>query len=341
MPEYATLSDQVVKLYAPDGCSPYTNKENLMIRIILPTDLVSLLTFENKAVANQVVTKCSLNKDHQRPGKVSPITDQWLSLDGSHKTWVYAQGLTIQGLISVHSKSKPTAWEVEWLVLDSDSSNREQVCFELLQHIVEDGVDAGVEVIFLRLPVDSPDAEMARKAGFWPFSVESLLTCKDISSVALDTGDIPIDFRPKAKTDDHAVFRLYHTALPQSVKEAEGLTLSEWMARRDQSLAKGKEFVYDEDDVIKAWFFVSQDGGVGQFDMMVHPDQSDLIELTAKYVISKLKKGPVVTLVPEYQDRLKSFLTNDFLFEDKGEYSHLMRHLAVRIRQPQFVPAQA
>ncbi len=312
-----------------------------MIRIILPTDLVSLLAFENKAVSNQVVTKCSLNKDHEKPGKVSPITDQWVSLDGGHKTWVYAHGLGIQGLISVHSKSKHTAWEIEWLVLDSESSDRERVGLELLQHIIEDGVDSGIEVIFLRLPIDSHDTEIARRAGFLPFSVESLLTCKDISPVVSEIGDISIAFRPRAKSDDHGIFRLYHTSSPQSVKEAEGLTLGEWKDRRDQSLGKGKEYLYEEDDMIKAWLFVSQDSGVGQFDIMVHPDREDLVDLTAKYAISRLKKGPVVTLVPEYQYRLKSFLKDDALFENKGEYSHLMRHLAVRVRQPQFVPAQA
>src|SRR5713101_2494625 len=153
-----------------------------MIRVILPTDLVSLLAFENKALANQVVTKSSLSKAHEKPGPVGPVTDQWLSLE-NYKTWVSIQGLTIEGLVSVHSRSKRTAWEIEWLVLDPDPFNRDKVCLELLQHLAEDGVGSGIEVIFLRLAMDSPESDLARRAGFWPISVESLLTCNDISTI--------------------------------------------------------------------------------------------------------------------------------------------------------------
>ncbi|MSQ14638.1 MAG: hypothetical protein EXR50_02075 [Dehalococcoidia bacterium] len=311
-----------------------------MIRVILPTDVVSLLAFENKALANQVVTKSSLSKAHEKPGPVGPITDQWLSLE-NYKTWVSIRGLTIEGLVSVHSRPKRTAWEVEWLVLYPDPSSRERVCLELLQHLAEDGVGSGVEVIFLRLPVDSRETELAKRAGFWPFSVESLLTCNDITAISGDMEELSVDFRPKTNSDNHGIFRLYHAAMPQSVKEAEGLTLAEWMERNDNSLPRGKEYVFEEDGMLKAWLFVSNGGGVGQFDMIVHPSRQNLVELTARYAISKLKKGPAIILVPEYQYQLKSFLTNNSLFDNKGEYSHLMRHLAVRIRQPQMVPARA
>ena len=149
----------------------------------------------------------------------------------------------------------------------------------------------------------------------------------------------PYILRQKSSSDDHGLFQLYNAAVPAAARQAEGMTFREWRETRGKG-SRG-EFVYEKEGSLVGWLRAIADGGMGRFDIMIHPLEEERLDwLVNRSLVLLNGKSPIFCLIPEFQPRLRRFLTEQD-FEEVAEYSTLVKQLAARVRQTQFVPASA
>ncbi len=139
-------------------------------RYPLPTDLVALVSFDGRVYPNEAKPWDRLGLD-ERARPLETALEQWFSFATGKHTWVSVRGATIRGLVSARRRAKPSAWEVEVLI---DADEDKGVILSLFSRMVAGIVKLGAERVFLRLDVDSPLVDTARRAGFFPYLEEML-----------------------------------------------------------------------------------------------------------------------------------------------------------------------
>lgn len=310
------------------------------VRHLRPTDLVALAAFEAKDLPNEARTRDSLERDRKRMLAVSTVFEQWIAAE-DRQTIVAASGLAIRGMVSARHRSGRSAWEVDWLVLEGNEAD-DWTALALLERLSEEAVKAQVQRIFLRVPKNSDKTNAAVRAGFTSYGMESLLRRRPSDTGSAIAELMEVQLRPKRKDDDLALFRLYHSSAPAQVRSMEGMTLEEWSANRDAPFGQQKEYVWGQDDRLRAWLQVNRGNGCGQFRLLVHPeDENRLEDLVAQALTRLSHKDPALALVPHYQPSLRTLLMEVWGFEEVAEYENLARQLAVRVPEARFVPARA
>ncbi len=308
-----------------------------VIRSIRPTDLVALVTFETRAFPNEARTRDRLDREPTRPLPVGAILEHWISLDNRH-TLVAAEGLAIHGLVSARHRAGRSMIEVDWLVLPSDVGS-EDLSSDILHKLCESGISSSVRRIFLRLPKDSPLAGAVVRAGFVKYGSETLF--RGVPQSSLTAASPEDEFRALENEDKHGLFRLYHAAVPQQVRAAEGMTFEEWDEVRDSVSGHIKEYVGCQDDRVWSWVRIIRRNGFGQFQFLLHPERPDMLQDVLSCALSKFEDQEVVwALIPEYQYGMGNVLREDWGFEEVAEYNTFVRHLTVRVPQVQLVPAR-
>ncbi|MBI4498593.1 MAG: hypothetical protein HY689_11905 [Chloroflexi bacterium] len=315
-----------------------------MIRTIRPTDLVALVTFEGRALPNAARARHALSQEHQRPLPVSAILEQWLPFEGRRYTWVAVHSFSIHGLISAQHRAGRSAWEVDWLIVDS-LDHAEDVARHLLDRLSAEGGEAGAQKVFLRLPTDSFLVNVARQAGFWPYLSETLYRWAPQKRPAVPVGAVspPIaSLRRKTKADDYGIFRLYNLAVPESVRRAQGVTFADWREARELSPGRKQELVSVQEGKVRTWLGLAQSSQAGMFDLMLDPAEAGATEALVQYALRQLgPRAPVLCLVPEYHRALRRVLEEDEEARPVAEYITMVKVLTVRVPAQGLVPAQA
>ena len=307
-------------------------------RPLRPTDLVALAAFEARAFRSEARTCDRLHRAHRRPLAIATVLEQWIAAEDRH-TLVVPSGLGIRGLISARHRSGRAAWEVDWLVLAPEDEDDEGAALALLDGIAEEAIRAQVQRIFLRLPKESPLAGVARRTGFVLYGSEVLLK----GSADHPSGHVPsLELRPRRKSDELGIFRLYHGAVPAQVRSMEGMTLEEWRATREVRFWQQREYVWDIEGRIRGWLQVNRGGAAGQLRLLLLPEDEDrMADLLALALGHLLRKREVLALVPHFQPGLRTLLQEVWSYEEVAAYQNLARQLAVRVPEARLVPARA
>lgn len=311
-----------------------------MIRSIRPTDFVALAGFNRRAFPNEAKTRGNLGRGNSHPS-VTAFLEQWLSLEDNRYSWVCVESREIKGLISARSWGKNQAWEIDRLLIDGDQENGSTL-YGLLHYLSAVGSEVGMQKVFLRLESDSDAVEIARQAGFFSYTGESLYSHQGIARNISVESQFPL--RQKTQSDDLALFQLYSASVPTSIRQAEAMTFQEWQAIKEKDNDGGlrrKEYVIDGEVGVVAWLRLFTRGRLGQLDLTVHPDEESLMEpLLDKALQILAERVSLISLVPENQVKLKRLL-EERDFEQIAQYSSLVKHLAVRVTQPRLVPVRA
>jgi len=153
----------------------------------------------------------------------------------------------------------------------------------------------------------------------------------------------PYLLRPKASGDEYMLFDLYNAALPIPVRIAEGLTLEEWQETKGRGflLEQRREFVLEKQGSLVAWLRVNASLRAGSFTIMFHRLDGDGLEWLVNYGLRYLDgKSPIVCVAPAYQERLLRLL-EELEFEKVAQSTKMVKELAIRIKEPSFMPVQA
>lgn len=307
-----------------------------MIRTIRPTDLVALVAFEGRCPPNEARVRAALGRTTQRPMPVTAILDQWSPFEGHH-TWVAAEGFSIRGLVSARWRTGRSAWEVDWLMVDT-SGDPDRVALELLEQVGREGGEAGAERVFLRLPSTSAHLEAARRAGFWPYAHETLFRWEPGPRPAAPADSpLVLSLRPKTKADDYGIFRLYNQTVPEPVRRAEGVAFREWRDTQERGAGRRRDWVVEQEDGrIVVWLRAARSRAGGVFDLMVHPDFAGSTGDLVRFAMSRLDtRTPAFCLAPNYQPVLGRVLAEDMAGQEVTRYTQAIKFIAVQ------APAQA
>ena len=311
-----------------------------MIRAPRPTDLLPLLAFSRRAVANEARPGERLSNGANIPLPLGTFFQEWLSLDENRYSWLALQGREIVGLVSVRNRAHQSVWELDRIFLTSHQ-DPEETCQALLEYLGAVGGEIGIEKVFLRLEQGSPLVPAAHQAGFAPYAEETLYRVPAAQSAPASGVAPPPGLRHRQRHDDQALFRLYNIAIPGEVRRAEALTLREWLAIQPASTRGGREWVLESDGQLVAWLRVTRMVRCGWFELLVHPDYQDLVEALVPFCLVQL--GPrriALILVPQFKTRL-AWAVQEQGGEEAGLYTALVRRLTVRVRMPRLMPVRA
>lgn len=308
------------------------------VRDLRPTDIVAFAAFEAKASPNLARTRERLQQESRGPLSLNALIEPWLPTE-PRRTIVAAEGLALRGLASARQRRKSTVWEVDWLVV-GDDAERGGITIALLELMVVRCAEAGAHRVFLRVPREGIFVDAARRASFWPYASETVFVRAAGTKPTITA--VPEGLRPRAKTDDYPLFRLYSAVVPSAVRSAEGMTLEEWSAGQEATSGKRLEFVVTREDTTEAWVWVARSRGASQISLITAKDDEHSLTHLVQFALTQCgRRDPVVALVPDFQSGLQFALQADWGFEEVAHYQTLIRHLPVRVAQPAFMPARA
>ncbi len=307
-----------------------------MIRSIYRAELISLLLSSRQDLSNEAIARDSLGQRSLLSPKV--FLEHWLPLKGRRHTWVSKEGGRISSVVSVKSCAAPTAWQVDYL-----QAGDEERCTALLDRVSAAAAKRGVRKLFLRLSATSPLIDGVRRAGFSCYTNDYIYRYGGERGQWASEAPKPYLLRPRSRGDEYGLFDLYNAVVPLAVRTAEGMTLEEWQESRDQGswLEQRKEFVLHKGDSVAGWLRINATRGTGCFEIMFHQLEEDGLEWLVNYGLMCLDgKSPIFCVVSAFQGQLKGLLES-LGFEQVAEYAALMKEIAIRVKEPHFIPMQA
>ncbi len=309
----------------------------VMIRNLLPTDVVALVAFYSRSIPNQAQLRSHLERGSDAALNPGALLEQWLTAE-NRKALVAVEGLTaIRGLLTARQRDGKSVWEIERFMVEDDD---EEIATDLLEDLAQRLSGSQTRRIFLRLPLDSPPVTAARQAGYFPYLSETLLQSTSTARVK-----VPADMTSSAigrkKGDAYGLFRLYCTSVPTIVQMNEGATLEEWTEGQEASFGHQREYVWATDGQPWAWLRSSEHSPYQQIQLLVHPSANDATNDLVQYALSLAPKGgKTLALVPDHQIDLQRTLTRNWGFEEVAHYVALVRQLTVRVPAVQLAPAR-
>lgn len=300
-------------------------------RVVRPTDLVALVSFDGRVYPNEARTWDRLGSEAGTPPVWSSAVEQWFSFATGRHTWISIQGQTIRGLLSARRRAARTAWEIDCLIVAA--ADGEAVALDLFDQLTAGAARAGAHKLFLRLDAGSELIPSARKAGFVPYTTEYLLRR---SGGAGSEAELPdgLTLRPRERADEYALFQLYNRVAPPEVRMVEGADLAEWRAAVERR-AGGRgaaDVVGERGGRIVAWLRTGRGDDSARFDLMVAPDEWPAVDALIAWGLRDLgQERPVYAAVPAYaQPVAERMLAAGFV--QAGEHALLAKRLTQLVR---------
>lgn len=312
-----------------------------MLHAAHPTDLSGLLRFAARAVPNLAYPLRRLGEEQKAVWTPRALLAPFVPHRGTLHLLLLTQGRYAGALASLRGHRSFSTWELDHLLLASDYAD---TCIELLARLDALLLQVHGERVFLRLAEGSPALEAAREAGYRPYLAERLYLLSQPNparvSLALPTG---IDVRLRRREDDYPLFRLYGTAMPVSVRSAEGLTFREWQemsAVRWQVGAQVRDLVALRGGSMVAWCrMASAASGRMVMTILVHPQEPGAASSLIGAALQDVPRGRTVIMAPEHAPSLPDvFRAAGFA---PGEaYVSLVHQIGTRVTEPAFMPAR-
>jgi hypothetical protein len=317
-----------------------------MIRALRPTDIVAYLAFRNQALTN---VAADLPGSFTRSPDLKTFITRSLSIDPRHESWIEIQDGSISGLVSVKARLGTDYWDIDQLV--AQSSTEESTYINLFRHLSWAACEEGVQKVFLRTSPDSAVVLAARQAGFYQYCTERVYRLSPLSngSHLAQVASLAVQPRSRRRSDHHAIFQLYCSVVPQSVRQVEGTTMQEWRWTEGWGLQPSnwrvslprvrRDFVVEKDGSLLAWLQLRP--RTRWFSLLVQPDDPALAEDALLFGVSQMGDGgPVSIPVRHYQSFLEPLLEK-IGFRLVAEHVLLMKTLTVRVQEPKIVPIRA
>jgi hypothetical protein len=258
---------------------------------------------------------------------------QWVPIGGDRLTWVARDRLALRGLASARRRGRPSAWEVDYLIVES---GEESIAAGLLEEVTRGLGRACVEKVFIRLETQDRLLDVARSAGFFPYLKEQLWRLERVSE-GLDCPPLPM--RPRTPADMLPLFQLYNAAVPAAVRRYEALNLREWVAMQERG--RCRQFVLEKDGRVAAWLRLARHDGAGCFALLAARRHDAPLDDLLAIALNRLHdRRPIFCLVPEYEKALAARLP-ELGFQPAAEYMLLANRLVRPIEEAAPVPAGA
>ncbi|MDA8187862.1 MAG: hypothetical protein M0T85_06950 [Dehalococcoidales bacterium] len=348
-----------------------------MIRTLRPTDVVAYLAFRNLARQNEAL---EFPGDGPRALTFKSFVSRSLSFDPRRENWIEIQDGHINGVVGVKSRLGTDFWDIDQLA--AAPADAECLYISLLRHLSRAALEEGVQKIFLRTALDGVSVAAAKQAGFFQYSVERIFRLPSAQASPKETvspfnplrnedtsGEILPQLRPRRRFDHHAIFQLYCSVVPVSVRQIEGMTMQEWRwtegwgmqlpnwkvnlprFRRDfvlenhdvlsSPMSQGGSIHYSRGNVaeLSAWLQVKR--RTRSLILMLRPEDAAAAADIVKFAMAQFSEvGPIHVPVRDYQAFLEPALRQAG-FEFVAEHALLAKTLTIRVAEPKIVPIRA
>ena len=239
----------------------------------------------------------------------------------------------LESLVIVQMRKAATAWEVSGFF---SSSRGYSQLDELLVAAASAVGEAGGERLFLRCAAEGPACGPAQHAGFHYAFSEELFTGRLRS-----TQGTPMHFRPVRESDTHDVFRLQMATAPIAARPAIGLTIREWVASREPSPGRTREYVCNTEHGLSAWARLDTTTASITVEATLHPDLPGLAPMLVEGMARVVgRESPARWIVPTYQPYLATALAGRG-WQSDSTYEISVKPVARHVRQPSMTPVQA
>ncbi|MCH8086306.1 MAG: hypothetical protein IIC81_00485 [Chloroflexi bacterium] len=265
----------------------------------------------------------------------------WVGMGKQRQTWIQTRALKVQGLVSAKCAGGNSVWEIDYLLLSPELMQEEM---DLLYGLTLGAGRCGVDKLFLRLAADSLCLDPIRDAGFCFYKKEYLYRLEKgearTSHKAAGSGQL---FHPVSSENEFGMFQLYNSVFPLHVREAEGQTLDEWRAAREERWRgpKAKEYIFLEEGSVVGWVSVGRRKKNGYFSLMLRPWSAVQPDALLDSVEGLLpRQSTLWCIASEFQTPFLQAL------EDRGyqmvqEYTKAVRNITAKVRRPSLVPIGA
>lgn len=264
--------------------------------------------------------------------------EHWFPLYGRRHTWVLEGDSRIDGAVSLKGGPSPSVWKIDCLQVSD-----EEQCISLLETAGAGAAERGVRKVFLMLDSDNPMLNGARRAGFASYNKDYLYRYSGGRVHYASAAPGLYHLRSRTTADDFGLFQMYNAAAPTPVRTAEGLTLEEWRESRDYGswLEQRRDFILERQGRLVAWLHINAARGGGCFEIITHNLEAEGLEWLMRHALRYLDgKSPILCIVPAFQSQLSGILDGSG-FEQVAEYVASVKDIAIKVKQPQFVPMRA
>lgn len=264
------------------------------------------------------------------------VVGQLLPLGGRWHHWIAIEDERLMGLVIARDRSSPRVWQVTHLLVSAEFVDDLTPAF--FHQITNTAINQRAEKLFMRLPVDSPIKHIALDHRFEPYLVERLYQLSEShNNVKLDSRDSSGTWRARTKQDNWAIFQLYSTVAPATVRQAEGLSFAEWLQARERKNGCSEK-VWVKDGLIRGWSRARPWCNGILFEFLANPgDEAAILPLIKTVIRSKQQ---VYCLTQSYQMEIQRLLESEG-FNPISEHSVSLKRLLVRVTQTRLAPIRA
>jgi len=314
-----------------------------MIRALRLTDLVGVAMFV-RGTDQAELTSHTWPKVEPESGHLPLAPAVWQSLSmngGGDCAWVSTGvGRSIDGLVVARQRCGGLVWDVQHLLVAGADSN---IAAELVDTVCHHAANLGGRRVFLELPADAGNDDLARKVGFERYTEMTLYQLRP--RFKLPTLE-PLDGRPRLRIDEQPLFSLYGRAVPQMVRSAEAMTYDEWSAlhrgRKKWAptlIGDRHQFVWELGEGLAGWMEVVYGQKSQYLELLLDPKYESMGDRFVAFGMKQVsEKAAVYSTVRPYQVGLDVALER-LGFSVAGRFDVYVRQLSIRIPERQLVPA--
>jgi hypothetical protein len=301
-------------------------------------DTAALVMFARRAGASRAFTL-------ERAISPSPPSFSVIRLIGfafaprsAKNVWVTGTPARIDAVLRAGPRSGPLVWELHefYETRPSDSSE-----VELLELIGAEAAATGALRILLRAEEGSDLIPPARRAGFLPHRTETLYRLpgeKAPGEGTIEAMARQMGLRPRQRTDDNGLFRLYCAVTPVEVRTHSGMSADEWSDGLEAPTHPDEEWVWEDEGQIKAWLSISRTPDERYIAVAADPSFPKGVPALVECAVAGVAAQGAVALVPDYEIAVSTALEMKG-FEPLRKFQVLARPLAVRVKHPSGVVA--
>ena len=212
----------------------------------------------------------------------------------------------------------------------------------LLTHLCVTAGENGAQRMYAGLPPEGEEYQVFRHVGFVAYAQEEAYQWAP-NPLLPQTEPLPV--RHQRERDSWGLQQLYGTVTPRAVQNAEGSAQGQWELSRHvwDTSPQRQGYVWEKSGEIKAAFQIRSNATVHWVRMLLHPDVLDRADALVAATLSRVRPASgqeIYCAVRTYEAGIPAALA-DYGFQPIGSQTLMVRHCAVRVREPvtQALPA--
>lgn len=303
-------------------------------RFILPTDVVSLISYNPRAYPNEAWPRERLGGRSAAVQALGVTLDPLMTLMRSRSAWVLTRGSHLEGLAGARQRGSKDAWEIDVLI---DTTEDKSSVASLLDSAAMQAGRQGAEKLFVRLAADSPCLDAVAGSGFLTYVAETLY-----ARVGLAPGVIDETLRPITTSDGYQAFRLYNATTPETVRRCEASTFREWHGMQERRwLRRGVTLVREHEGALDALIRAARLPQGVAIELCLTPDASREMTPLIRKAVSAVggTNQPIYVLTPSGSAAVSAL--EGAGFDHQGEYVSLLRRTTRPVTIPMLLPSIA